>query len=587
MSASEAGGQAMQSHRVRLTGPALLAVLLAGCSSGSVDDSPSTGDGSSQVAGFDSDREGPAAAVEGAVEGGTVFMFSPYADEFGSLDPTESYYPGNLAVLSGLVTRSLTQYVFDPEQGSVVVVPDIATDTGTANADFTEWTFTIRDGVRFEDGSEVTAKEVAFGIKRSFDRDRFPNGPDYSNQFFLDGDKYQGPYLSGLDYPGVVVEGDTLTLKMSQPFPELPYWATWPAMGPIPERGSNPVTYRSHPLATGPYKVDEFTPGRSLTLVRNDQWDPATDPGRHAYPDRYVFRAGVPQEQIDATILGDTAQAQTSLGLANVRPSDYSEAQRSGRLTVGSNSCTVMFRPDFRDPHLADIRVRRAIAYAWPYHEVAKSRALFLAAEVFGGSILPPGFPGRREFNPLETAPGTTDPDRANALLRHAGYRPGEVELRWPYMTDEPASAAAMTAMRSAFEVAGFSAEPFGTTQAKFPGVNFDPDAPINLRAGQWCSDFLYGGQFFLPLFHSRSDRTGFFDEPAVNATIDRIRRLPIEEQPAAWGALDQRLMTKYHPAIVIGYGSNGVLHGTRINGVHLNPTVGPILPDIHVRRDK
>ena len=71
------------------------------------------------------------------------------------------------SILSGLVTRSLTQYVYDPEQDSMVLVPDIATDLGTPNADFTEWTFTIRDGVRFEDGTEVTAEDVAYGIKRS------------------------------------------------------------------------------------------------------------------------------------------------------------------------------------------------------------------------------------------------------------------------------------------------------------------------------------------------------------------------------------------------------------------------------------
>ena len=90
----------------------------------------------------------------------------------------------------------------------MVLVPDIATDLGTPNADFTEWTFTIRDGVRFEDGTPVTADDVAYGIKRSFDRADFPTGPTYSNDYFLDGDSYKGPYLSGTAYPGVVVDGD-------------------------------------------------------------------------------------------------------------------------------------------------------------------------------------------------------------------------------------------------------------------------------------------------------------------------------------------------------------------------------------------
>src|SRR6185295_12729585 len=101
------------------------------------------------------------------------------------------------------------------------------------------------------------------------------------------GHSYEGPTYSGTDYDGVVVDGDTLTLKMARPFPDMPYWAAFPAIGPIPE-GTKPDGYGRHPMATGPYKFDEFTT-KSLTLVRNDQWDPATDPGRHQYPDRYVF----------------------------------------------------------------------------------------------------------------------------------------------------------------------------------------------------------------------------------------------------------------------------------------------------------
>ena len=230
----------------------------------------------------DPDREGPAAPIEGAVEGGTVTALiasdSGQVDaQLATMDPTEAYYPIPSSVLSGLVTRSLTQY--DPEQGSMVLVPDIATDIGTSNEDFTEWAFTVRDGVRFEDGKTVTAEDVAYGIKRSFDRDTFVDGPTYSNDHFLDGDTYKGLYTGGSGYDGVVVDGDTVTIKMERPFPEMPYWGAFPTMGPILERGSDPARYALHPLATGPYKFAEYTRGKSLTLVRNDEWDADTDPG--------------------------------------------------------------------------------------------------------------------------------------------------------------------------------------------------------------------------------------------------------------------------------------------------------------------
>jgi ABC-type oligopeptide transport system substrate-binding subunit len=52
--------------------------------------------------------------------------------------------------------------------------------------------------------------------------------------------------------------------------------------------------------------------------------------------------------------------------------------------------------------------------------------------------VLPPGFPGRQDYTVLDSQPGHTDPDKARALLRQAGYEPGQKELSWPYNADDP-----------------------------------------------------------------------------------------------------------------------------------------------------
>ena len=100
--------------------------------------------------------------------------------------------------MTSLVTRALTQYDYDAESGQMVLVPDLATDLGTPNDDFTEWKFTLRDGAKWETGAPVTADEVAFGIQRSMDGKTFPNGPGlyYSNPYFLGGEDYKGPYTT-------------------------------------------------------------------------------------------------------------------------------------------------------------------------------------------------------------------------------------------------------------------------------------------------------------------------------------------------------------------------------------------------------
>jgi peptide/nickel transport system substrate-binding protein len=507
------------------------------------------------------------------------FHFFPYW-----LDPTGANYAGLNPILSDLVTRSLTQYVYDPETGTMVLIPDIATDLGTPNDDFTEWTYTIRPGVKFEDGSAVTADDVAYGIKRSLDRKAFGAGPNISNRYFLHGHTYHGVYHTGSDYDGVVVDGDTLTIKMARPFPDMPYWAASPAMGPIPEDGSNPSTYYRHPLATGPYKFDgEWSPWKPLTLVRNDEWDPDTDPGRHQYPDRWVFPFDVSDRAAAAAILGDSADGETSVSFAGVSGEDYATASSLDRVTAGPLSSTALWEIDCR--RVTDVRVRKAIGDAYPYAAVADIRDRPPSLTTLGGtSLFPPGFPGRRDYDPLDIAPGQTDPDKARALLRQAGYGPGEYELRWAYAADDVARTKAMVA---AFDEAGFRANPFraGDSDAAY-AVNVDTSAPMDLRYTSFLlKDWRAGDAWIPPYFQSGADyNLGSFSEPAVDDEIRRIDGLPFNEQPAAWGALDETMMTEYYPAVVTAYDAVAHLHGSRIGGMNISDVDGsPTLQDIYV----
>ena len=114
--------------------------------------------------------------------------------------------------------------------------------------------------------------------------------------------------------------------------------------------------------------------------------------------------------------------------------------------------------------------------------------------------------------------------------------------------------------------------------------MNDDPDAPVNIRFGGWCSDWPSGNGFFPDLFRSDSDFWAHFAEPAVDAEIERIAKLPIDQQPAEWGALDQLIMTDYYPVVVTGYLGSALLHGSRIGGMNGDSTIGmPTWKDIHV----
>ena len=109
----------------------------------------------------DPDAAGPV-TISGAQKGGIVTVLT-HDGLSTTLDPSEIYYTDTSSIFSGLIGRSLTQYKYDPTSKQMILVPDLAIDLGTHNDDYTQWKFTIRDGVKWEDGSPVTAKDVASG----------------------------------------------------------------------------------------------------------------------------------------------------------------------------------------------------------------------------------------------------------------------------------------------------------------------------------------------------------------------------------------------------------------------------------------
>jgi peptide/nickel transport system substrate-binding protein len=564
---------------IAVSAVALLAVAACGgggdSGAGGPNDTGTFVTGGNAGANQDPNRQAPAPEIEGAQTGGTVKVIS-YAG-LNTMDPTEAYYVNTSSILSGLVTRSLTQYVWDDQAQDMVLIPDLATDLGTHNDNFTEWTFTLRDGIKYENGQPVTPEDIKYGIERSFDRTTFPEGAAYSNQYFLNGDKYKGPYTSSGSCGCVEINGNDITIKMAKPFPDMPYWAAFPAMGPIPPgKASDPARYKLHPWSTGPYmfKPGGYVPEQSLELVKNPNWDPNTDPGRHQYVDGYDMEFDVPTAKVDQTLLSDNGDAKNTLSYDNIAVQDYVQfkQQAQDRLVIGSAPCTAYWAPDYRK--ITDIKVRQALAWAYPYADVYAATGLIPnITRIYGTNLMPPGVPGRVEYNPLPGHElGQTDPAKAKQLLQEAG-KVG-YEIRFLYMTDDPLSVDGKDATVAGLEKAGFKATPVATTVAKYSTVRADPNADINVRSAGWCSDWPSGSSWIPPVLQSTNlkeeglgSNYGAFSEKSVDEQIKKIQTMPIEDQPKAWNDLDEMAMTKYFPLFVTGYYGAAMMRGSNING--------------------
>ena len=95
-------------------------------------------------------------------------------------DPQRSYLGVEMTNFSRTVYRSLVAFPIstDPKVSNTPV-PDLATDTGTSSEGGKVWKFTLKDGVKWEDGKPVTCEDFKYGASRVFATDVITGGPNY------------------------------------------------------------------------------------------------------------------------------------------------------------------------------------------------------------------------------------------------------------------------------------------------------------------------------------------------------------------------------------------------------------------------
>jgi peptide/nickel transport system substrate-binding protein len=558
-------------------------VSLAACGGGGSDSEEGTGgDGGFNEAetsiAKDAARQAPAADVEGATEGGTVTVYLPDDPGPEDLDPTNGWSVTGNSIQQALTHRALTQYARDNETGNMILVPDLAVDLGTPNEDFTEWTFTLRDDATWEDGKPITAEEVAWGIQRSLDSTAFPSGPgtEYSTHFFAGADKYQGPYTDkGKAYDAITFDADanSVTIKMAMPFPDMDYWGAFMAMGPSPlGKVSDPPEYGRNPLSNGPYKVETFRPSEELVLVKNDAWTPESDPARHQYVDKWIFKFAADPTQTDELMLSDNTESQTSLS-TQVTAENYAKftSTLGDRLVQQSAQCTSFWAPDYTK--ITDINVRKALAYAYPYESVWQaSGEVPGVTRVPANSVMPPGMAGKSDYQ-VDGEQITFNPEKAKELLTEAGAEGYEIQMA--YATGSPTTEAAQKQIEKGLTDSGFTVKSYPVPiETSLYTIWTDPDNKINkklnLRGVNWCSDWPSGSTMLPALLRTGATyNTAFFSEDSVDARMDEIGTLPLEDQADAWGALDEQIATDFYPIIPTAFRNDLYSFGSKIG----NPT--------------
>ncbi len=224
-------------------------------------------------------------------KGGTLKMGlgATWGDSF---DPGNTYYAYSWNMARNYA-RSLVMFKPAPGKASLELVPDLATDLGKSSDGGKTWTYTIQKGLKFEDGTPITTKDIAYAVSRTFDRAELKLGPGYFANLLNWPKDYKGPYKGpkNADISSAIETPDdyTIVFHLKEPFAEFDYIAYLPQTAPVPAAKDTGAKYTTHPISSGPYmwkgNVDINTGG---TLVRNPNWDAVDRPQPQgpAGPDR-------------------------------------------------------------------------------------------------------------------------------------------------------------------------------------------------------------------------------------------------------------------------------------------------------------
>jgi peptide/nickel transport system substrate-binding protein len=307
--------------------------------------------------------------------GDTVRIVLP--EEPPTLEPCESSLTSTGVVVRSNITEPLAER--DPTSGELM--PLLATEWEQSSD--TTWTFTLREGVTFSDGSAFDAEAAKFSIDRAVNSDL--------------GCNVEGYVFGETDLEVEATDATTLTVTSPEPDPILPLRLSFVEIVPTTTDDTKKVR---EPVGTGPYKIESWEAGQRLTLAANEEyWGDAP-----AFPKAtYVWRSEGSVRA--AMVLNQEADVATGLG-----PDD---GAGETAVTYPNNETTAV-RIQTYTPPLDDIRVRQAINYAIDREGITSS--LFGEDAVVAAQLVPPGIVGHNEG--LE--PWPHDPAKAADLLAEA-----------------------------------------------------------------------------------------------------------------------------------------------------------------------
>ena len=490
-------------------------------------------------------------------KGGTLKFAN--SGDWDTLDPGETYYAysWNFARLYG---RSLMMFKSAPGKEGNTLVPDLAEAAGQASDGAKTWTYKLRKGVKFDDGTEVTSADVKYAILRSTDKETFPNGPAYWEAVLDLPEGYKGPYKSkdaNTDSAIETPDAQTIVFHLKEPFAAFDYLAGQPDTMPVPKDKDTGAKYRNSIVSSGPYKFEDLQPGKSFNLVRNDQWDPATDPNRKALPDRIEVSLNVNADDIDNRVL--SGDLDIDIAGTGVQPAAQSRVLQDPNIKetadnpLGARLWYTSINPTV--PPLDNIECRKAIQYAMDKTAYQTAYGGQFAGGELATTVLPPLIPGYQAYDLYPNGQDRKgDLDAAKKSLEACG-QPNGFSTNIAYRAERPKEKATAEAFQQALSRVGIKltlkAYPQGDYFSSYAGnPPYVVKNKLGLALNGWAADWPDGFGFLSQITDSRVIReTGGSSNtsvriPEVDKMLDSaLQELDTDKRNQIWGQIDKRVM--------------------------------------------
>ena len=514
----------------------------------------------------DSNRDsGGGSGGSGDSGGGGTFVFAGSAEPV-SLDP---FFASDGE--SFRVSRQIFEGLVGTKPGTADPAPLLATSWSNTD-DGLSYTFKLRDGVKFQDGTAFDADAVCSNFDRWFNAPKSAQSPDLTYYYgALMRGFATGPNADKAVYKDCKAGNGEVTIDLNSPFANfvsalsLPAFAMQSptALEKYQDDGADDPTTTdystAHPTGTGPFELDSWARGDRVTLKANpDYW------GEKSKIDQLVFVAiADPKARATALENGEID------GFDLVGPADIQPLKDAGFQIVNRDAFNVLYLGmNQAVKPLDDIRVRQAIAYAIDKQKVADAS-------------LPPGTKVADEFMPDlvngyadDVTKYDYDPTKAKDLLKQAGAEGATIEFNYPSDVSRPYMPSpedTFNVIRSQLEAVGLKVKPVSD--------RWDPDYLNKIQGTKnhgihllgWTGDYNDPDNFLGVFFGQKSPEWGF-DNQKLFDDLNKARQIPTaEEQTQPYQDINREIMD-FLPGVPLAHPVPSLAFAPGVDGFQASP---------------